>query len=196
MIAPTPVFGVSVENLLAGRRMLIEWDLNPLAQGVTQYSIWRSTQEYQGFEKMATVDSPTYQWIDKVPYTFGVIFFYKVLATNASGVSSDIHQSNAVSDQTFDDFEEKPFRATTLQFDALVTGETPGGSADGVNKTFTTANLFRFGSLQVFINGVNRINADSGSTTVDFTEGPDQKSFTFSNAPAINSIIIVGYLKL
>ena len=196
MIAPTPVYGTSVENLLAGRRMLIEWNLNPVAQGVTQYSIWRSTQEYQGFEQLAVVNSPTYQWIDKVPYTFGVIFFYKVLAINASGVSSDINQSEAVSDQTFDDFEEKPFRATTLQFDALVTGETPGGSVDGVNKTFTTANLFRFGTLQVFVNGVNRINADSNSTVVDFTEGTNQMSFTFSSAPAANDIVIIGYLKL
>lgn len=196
MIAPTPVFGVSVENLLAGRRMLIEWDLSPLAQGITQYSIWRSTQEYQGFEQLAVVNSPTYQWIDKVPYTFGVIFFYKVLAINGSGVSSDIHQSNAVSDQTFDDFEEKPFRATTLQFDALVSGETPGGNVDGVNKTFTTANLFRFGTLQVFVNGINRISAVSDVTTVDFTEGANQMSFTFSDAPAANDIIVIGYLKL
>lgn len=196
MLIPTPVFGVSVENLLAGRRMLIEWDLNPLAQGITQYTVWRSTQEYQGFERIATLNSPTYQFIDKVPYTFGVIFFYKVLAINASGVSSELKQSNAVSDQTFDDFEEKPFRATTLQFDALVTGETPGGIVDGINKTFTTANLFRFGSLQVFINGVNRINADSNATVVDFTESTDQKSFIFTNAPAIDSIVVISYLKL
>lgn len=196
MIAPTPTLGVSVENLLAGRRFLIEWDLNPAIQGVTQYSIWRSTQEYQGFEQMAIVNSPTYQWIDKVPYTFGVIFFYKVVAINASGVSSDITQSNAVSDQTFDDFEEKPFRATTLQFDALITGETPSGAIDGVNKIFTTANLFRFGTLQVFLNGVNRINAASGAIVVDFTEGANQMSFTFTNAPSANNVIIVGYLKL
>jgi hypothetical protein len=196
MLVPTPVFGVSVENLLAGRRMLVEWDLSPLAQGITQYTVWRSTQEYQGFEKIATINSPTYQFIDKVPYTFGVIFFYKVLAVNASGVSSDIKQSNAVSDQTFDDFEEKPFRATTLQFDALVTNETPGGNVDGVNKTFTTANLFRFGSLQVFLNGINRINADSNATVVDYTEGTNQMSFTFSNAPSQNDIIVVSYLKL
>jgi triacylglycerol esterase/lipase EstA (alpha/beta hydrolase family) len=196
MVAPTPVFGVSVENLLAGRRFLIEWDLNPLNQGITQYTVWRSTQEYQGFEKIATLNSPTYQFIDKVPYTFGVIFFYKVLAVNAAGVSSNITQSNAVSDQTFDDFEEKPFRATTLQFDALVTNETPGGTVDGVNKTFTTANLFRFDSLQVYLNGINRINANSNASVVDYTEGANQMSFTFSNAPAQNDIIVVTYLKL
>ena len=196
MTNPTPVNGVSVENLLAGRRMLVEWNLNPSIQGVTQYTVWRSTQEYQGFEKIATLDSPTYQFIDKVPYTFGIIFFYKVLAVSATGISGDIKQANAVSDQTFDDFEEKPFRATTLQFDALVTNETPGGSVDGVNKTFTTANLFRFGTLQVFLNGINRINASSGAAVVDYTEGNDQMSFTFASAPTIDDIIVISYLKL
>jgi len=187
---PSVVSNVSVENLLAGRRFLIEWDLNSPEEVVTVYEIWRSTQEYQGFEKVGQVASPTYQFIDKVPYTFGVIFFYKVLAVDNTGYKSNIQQSNAVSDQTFDDFEEKPFRATTLQYDALVVSEVPGGLVNGTNTVFTTANLFRFGSLQVFIDGVNRL------PTTDFNENPDQMSFTFTAPPAANSNIVINYLKL
>jgi hypothetical protein len=187
---PTPVRDVHVENLLSGRRMLVEWTPNSLAEGVTAYEIWRSTMEYQGFEKIAEVNDPTYQFIDKLPYTFGIVFFYKVIARDASGLKSDISQSNAVQDSTFDDFEERPFRSITLSADSFVVSETPTGIVDGANKTFTVAHTFRFGTLQVFINGVNRFR------TTDFSEDPSQISFTFVNAPALGSTLVVNYVKL
>lgn len=187
---PSTVRDVHVENLLSGRRMLIEWTANPSNEVVTAYEIWRSTQEFQGFEKLGEVQDPTVQFIDKIPYTFGVVFFYKVLARDASGLKSDITQSNPVSDVTFDDFEEHPFRSTTLSFDSLVVSEIPGGLIDGVNKSFTTANLFRFNTMQVFINGVNRLRG------TDFTEDPTQNSFTFTNAPVLGVNITVNYIKL
>ncbi len=187
---PTTVRDVHVENLLSGRRMLVEWTPNPTLEGVTAYEIWRSTMEYQGYEKIGEVNDPTYQFIDKIPYTFGIVFFYKVLARDASGYKSDITQSNYVSDATFDDFEEHPFRSTNLTFDSFIVSETPGGVVDGANKIFTVANLFRFGTVQVFINGVNRLR------TTDFAEDPGQKSITFVDAPALGSIIVVNYVKL
>lgn len=187
---PTTVRDVHVENLLSGRRMLVEWTPSPTLEAVTAYEIYRSTQEYQGFEKIGEVNDPTYQFIDKIPYTFGIVFFYKVLARDASGYKSDITQSNSVSDVTFDDFEEHPFRATGLTFDAIVISETPTGLVDGVNKIFTVSNLFRFDSTQVFINGVNRIRGS------DFVENPAQNSFTFANAPTLGSVVVVNYVKL
>lgn len=170
--------------------MLVEWTPNLTSEGVTAYEVWRSTQEYQGFEKIAEVAAPTYQFIDKIPYTFGVVFFYKVLARDASGYFSNISQSNAVSDVTFDSFEEHPFRSTNLSFDAFVVSETPSGLINGVNKTFTVLNLFRFDTLQVFVNGINRLR------TTDFAEDATQNSFTFISAPVAGSTVVVNYVKL
>lgn len=184
---PSVVREVAVENLLSGRRMLIEWTANSSSESVTAYEIWRSTMEYQGFEKIAEVVSPTVQYIDKVPYTFGIVFYYKILARDATGLRSDITQSNPVSDITFDDFEERPFRATNLSYGAYVSNEIPVGAIDGVNKTFTVANLFRFGSVQVHVNGL---------LTAAFTEGTNQTSFTLVTAPAVSSVVVASYLKL
>lgn len=184
---PTSVRDVRVENLLSGRRMLIEWTPNSSSEGVTAYEIWRSTQEFQGFEKIGEVQDPTYQFIDKIPYTFGIVFFYKVLARDASGLKSDITQANPVSDVTFDDFEEHPFRATTLAHDAHVVNEVPVGLVNGVNKIYTVSNLFRFDTVQVFVNGVNR---------TDFTENAAQNSITLTTAPAIGNTIVINYIKL
>ena len=187
---PTPVRDVHVENLLSGRRMLIEWTPNSSLEGVTAYEIWRSTMEYQGFEKIAEVNDPTYQFIDKVPYTFGVVFFYKVIARDASGYRSDITISNSVSDVTFDDFEEHPFRSTTLVFDSFISNEVPSGTINSSNTSFTTASLFRFDTVQVFVNGVARVRG------VGFTEGADQRTLTISPAPATSSTVAVNYIKL
>lgn len=187
---PTTVRDVHVENLLSGRRMLIEWTPNPTLEGVTAYEIWRSTMEYQGFEKIGEVNDPTYQFIDKIPYTFGIVFFYKVLARDASGYKSDITQSNPVSDVTFDDFEESPFRSVTLLHSSFISGEIPSGIINTSNTIFTTASLFRFNTVEVFVNGVARVRG------VGFTEGADQTTVTISPAPATGSSVIVNYIKL
>jgi len=187
---PTTVRDVHVENLLSGRRMLVEWTPNPTLEGVSAYEIWRSTQEYQGFEKIAEVNDPTYQFIDKIPYTFGIVFFYKVIARDASGYRSDITQSNPVSDVTFDDFEEHPFRSTTLSYNSFVAGEVPIGLINSSNTSFTTASLFRFNTVEVFVNGVARVR------NVGFTEGSNQTSVIISPAPATSSTVTINYTKI
>lgn len=187
---PSPVRDVTVTNLLAGRRMLVEWTLNSQTEVVTVYEVYRSTTEYQGFEKIGEVQSPTYQFMDKVPYTFGIVFFYKVLAKDNTGLRSDISESNAVQDSTFDDFEERPFRATTVSFGSMITGEVPAGAVNGTNQTFTTANLFRFNTVQVLINGLASLRNSS------FTEGTDQRTITLTPAPDAGSQVQVNYLKV
>lgn len=186
---PSIVNGVNVENLLSGRRFLVEWNLNPSIEGVTVYQIWRSTTELSGFAKIAEVQAPTTQYIDKVPFTFGVTFFYKVVAVNSSGQMGDITAASAVSDVTFDNFDEEPFRATSLTVDSFIKNEVPVGVIDGINAVFQTANIYRVNSLEVYVNGVHRLAAD-------FAQGADQKTFTFVFPPAQGSVISVSYLKL
>ena len=185
---PSCVRDVEVTNLLAGRRMLIEWTLNSSSESVTAYEIWRSTMEYQGFEKIAEVPSPVAQYVDKVPYTFGIVFFYKVLARSSTGIRSDITQSNAVQDSTFDDFEERPFRANSVAFGNFVVGEVPSGLINGANTTYTLANYFRFNTVQVFVNGLALVRS------VDFTENTDQQTISLTAAPASLSKVIVSYI--
>lgn len=189
-MAPSLVRDVHVENLLAGRRMLIEWTLNSIAESVTAYEIWRSTQEYQGFEKISEVASPTYQFIDKVPYTFGIVYFYKVIARDNTGLKSDLSQSNPVQDSTFDDFEERPFRATDVSYDSFAIGEVPSGIKNSVNTNFTTASYFRFNTVQVFVNGVALVRG------VGFTESADQKTLVLVTPPAPATTLTVSYLKV
>ena len=185
---PSVVRNIVVDNLLSGRRMLVEWDLNNVSESITAYEIWRSTTEYQGFQKVAEVPSPMYQYVDKVPFTFGIIFFYKVLARDNTGLRSDIHQTAAVQDSTFDDFEEAPFRATSVSFNDFIVGEVPSGVIDGVNATFTLANLFRFNTTEVCINGLVLNRA------TDYTENADQQTITLTTPAALYSVIVVNYI--
>ena len=187
---PSLVREVHVENLLSGRRMLIEWVLNPSNESVTAYEIWRSTTEYQGYEKIAEVANPTYQFIDKVPYTFGIVFFYKVIARDNSGLRSDLSLSNPVQDSTFDDFEERPFRAFDVSFDSFVVGEIPSGLKNSVNRAFVASSYFRFGTVQVFVNGVALVRG------VGFTENTDQKTINLVAAPSPSTSLTVSYLKV
>jgi hypothetical protein len=185
---PSIVRDVHVENLLSGRRMLVEWSLNPSVEVVTVYEIWRSTMEYQGFEKIAQVSAPTYQYIDKVPYTFGIVYFYKVIGRDNSGLVSDLNASNAVQDSTFDNFEERPFRATMVTYDSFVKGEVPTGTKNSINTSFATAALFRFATVEVFVNGLALVRG------VGFTENANQQAITLTVAPAPSATLLVNYI--
>lgn len=188
MAIPAVVTGIQVTNLLSGRRFLVEWNPNLNTDSVTQYNIYRSTTELnEGFSLIGTVVAPTIQFIDQVPFTFGAIFYYKVTAVNNSGYSSDITETRPVSDATFDDFEEKPFRSIVT---VPVVGEVPAGAIDGNNKAFKFANLYKLGTTAIYINGLRQQN------TVDYTENPDQQSFTFIAAPAPTFIVTGDYVRL
>lgn len=187
---PSTVRDVHVENLLAGRRFLVEWDLNLTSEGVTIYEIHRSNVETAGYQKISEINSPTNQFIDKVPYTFGINYFYKVLAKNASGLLSDINASSAVSDTTMDSFEEHPFRATTVTFDSFVTGGGLIGTQDSVNVTFTTTFLYRFNSVEIFRNGLSLVRG------IGFTEDNDQTTLTLTIAPALADTLVANYRKV
>ena len=180
---PSTVSGVQVTNLLSGFRFLVEWDLNNGGEVVTAYKVFRSPNQGHGYSLVATITSPGFQYVDKVPFTYGAVFYYKVIAINASGIMGDITQAEAVTDETFDDFDEKPFRSVAIGPDSFVFNEIPGGPLDNTNFTFTTAQYFRAGTLQVYIDGM-RVQP-----TKVYTEGADQKSFTLvATAPTPGSV--------
>lgn len=184
---PSPVRSIEVENLMSGRRFLIQWALNSITESITTYEIWRSTTEYQGFQKIASVPSPMTQYIDKVPFTFGIVYFYKVIARDNTGLGSDLHQTPAVQDSTFDDFEEAPFRSTSVAFSNFVIGEIPvltvNVSSPPPANTYTLANFFRFNTVQIFVNGLSLIR------NTDFTENVDQQTVTLMH-PVVGTISV------
>jgi hypothetical protein len=70
-----------------------------------------------------------------------------------------------------------------------VVGEIPAGLLNGSNATFTTANPFVAGTLEVFVNGLRQtIIADfntSGNNTIQLTYSPNS-----------SEVITVNYIKL
>jgi hypothetical protein len=187
---PSPVRDVHVENLLSGRRFLIDWVLNDDVEGVTVYKIYRSSNQFSDFQLLTTINAPTSQYIDKVPFTFGIIFYYKVVAVNSSGLSSDFTLAEPVSDVTFDQFEEAPFQATTVAFTSFVYNETPGGLLNNSNLIYQTAYLYRLGTTQLFKNG------SLLKPTIDYAENNDQQSITMTVAPLSTDSLRIHYTKV
>lgn len=71
---------------------------------------------------------------------------------------------------------------------SLVTDQTPTGTVNSANTTFTTAQSYIPGSLQVFINGSKQ------KRITHFTEtSPGTGSFTMSDAPLTGDDIMVSY---
>lgn len=67
-------------------------------------------------------------------------------------------------------------------------GETPTGTIDGANKTFTSAAAYRAGLLGVYLNGLRQ---RSGA---DYSETGTQ-SFQFINAPLPGDSIVIDYVQ-
>jgi microcystin-dependent protein len=86
---------------------------------------------------------------------------------------------------------QTPF-ADDFQNMSIVNGETPGGTVNGSNNAFTTASLFRTGSLRVYLNG-QRLTAGASA---DYTENASGNGFamTSNTVPATGDILVVDYL--
>jgi hypothetical protein len=68
----------------------------------------------------------------------------------------------------------------------MIWGETPGGTVDGVNKSFTSVNAFQSNLIAVFLNGLRQRRTD------DYTETGSQ-SFHFANAPMPGDSLSIDY---
>lgn len=71
----------------------------------------------------------------------------------------------------------------------IVTEETPSGSINGSNVTFTIAYTPTSGSLKLFLNGI-RLKSGSGN---DYTIST--ATITMTSAPITNDVLIADYLK-
>jgi len=193
---PSVVRGVRCFNLLSNRRFLIEWSLNDPVESITTYYIYRSTTESGdrgnngAYVKIGQINSPTTQFIDIVDFTYGVVYYYKVLAVSSSGLVGNISEALPVSDMTFDSFEEEPFRVATITTDSFVTGERVTGTINSINNTFTLSSFFRLGSTAIHLNGIRQ------ALGPDYVEQNDQRTIIFVIPPGTGSIIIADYLKI
>ncbi len=65
---------------------------------------------------------------------------------------------------------------------------TPAESADGTTTHFSTANQYRSGTLDVFVNGILYAN------NIDYTEDSDRRGYTFTTAPPPHAVLQHRYL--
>lgn len=68
----------------------------------------------------------------------------------------------------------------------FIIGETPNGSINGQNATFTSQNNFAIDSLSVFVNGINIINGVDYYTT-------GQNTIILNVSPVVGDYIRINY---
>lgn len=191
MAAPQTVSNIQVVSLLSQRRFLIQWADNPETD-IASYSIFRSENQFDGYTKVGSVGLPSTQFVDTVPFTFGVNYFWKVTAVNDSSQESDLSSTEAVSDITIGQFDEEPFKQVTVQKADLVFSETPSGLLNGSNVTYTTAFPFRAGTLQLLKNGLMEVPNGSNPDFIELSTGT---GLTVAIAPLNTDTLRVNYVK-
>lgn len=189
-MVPSNVRDVQVISLLSQRRFLVQWQDNPETD-ITSYNIYRSEDQSVGYVLVGSVGIPSTQFIDTVPFTFGVNWFWKVTAINSSG-QSDIDSSEPVTDTTVGRFDEEPFKQVQVQKTDLIFNETPMGLLDALNLTFTTLFPFRSGTLQLLENGLMQTQTGSDPDYIEFMNGT---GFTVAAALTNTATIRVNYVK-
>ena len=187
-VGPGQVQGIRATNLLANRGFIIQWAAN-VEPNISVYRVYRSSSptDNSSFYLIGTTPANVTSFVDNVPYTFGISWYYKVTALDNGNNESSIDITAPVQDMSFSQFVEQPF-PTQVEVNDLVNGETPSGSLDGVNTLFTTANPFKASTLSVFLNGVKLMNV------VDYTLNIPQQ-FTLVAAPLSTDYLRVDYLK-
>lgn len=73
-----------------------------------------------------------------------------------------------------------------------VINETPTGTKNGVNKTFTTFYDFKPGTTKLYLNGIRQAEGVGN----DYAEQVDHLTITFTNAPQSSDVLIIDYYKL
>lgn len=189
MAQPSVTSNIQVVNLLSKRRYLIQWSANPEID-ILSYNIYRSENQLSGYAKVGSVGLPSTQFIDTVPFTFGVNFFWKVTAVNSSNQESDITSTEAVSDITIGQFDEEPFKQVMVQKNDLIFNEVPIGAKDGVNVVYATLFPCIPATLQFIREGSWQV------PTVDFDALPDGSGLSvITSAPLSTESLLVNYVK-
>lgn len=186
-VGPDTVKVIRVYNLLVNRGYLITWSPNQ-ELNITGYQVLRSPSptDDASYQVVGTVAPPITSFLDKVAYSFGITWYWKVIAIDSGGNQSPFDTTIPAHEQTFHSFEEQPF-PTSINASDFVTDEVPTGSIDSVNSLYLTAFPYRPKSVEIFLNGVKMIPG------VDFNEGPLSQQITFTDPPDTGGIIRVNY---
>lgn len=185
---PSQVQGLRSTNLLANRGFLIQWAAN-VEPNIALYRVYRSSSptDDSSFLVIGTTPANVTSFVDNVPFTFGISWYYKVTALDNGNNESSLDLTNPVQDMSFSQFVEQPF-PTTVEINDLVNDEIPSGQINSINTVYTTAAPFKGSSLSVYLNGVKLMNV------VDFTLNIPQQ-FTLVEAPDIGDYLRVSYIK-
>ena len=187
-VGPAQVQGIRATNLLANRGFIIQWAAN-VEPNIVLYKVYRSSSptDNSSFQLIGSTPANVTSFVDNVPYTFGITWYYKVTALDNGNNESSIDITAPVQDMSFSQFVEQPF-PTQVEVNDLVNGEIPSGALNGINTLFVTTNPFKLGTLAVFLNGVKLMAG------VDYTLNIPQQ-FTLVSAPLSTDYIRVDYLK-
>lgn len=184
---PSTVMGTRSTNLLANRGFLIEWAAN-VEPNIALYRVYRSSSptDDSSFQVIATTPPNVTSYVDNVPFTFGITWYYKVTALDTGDNESPLELTSPVQDMSFHSFEEQPF-PTTIISSNIVNGEIPSGDINGSNTLFTTSFPYKNNTLDVYLNGA-KLTLD-----IDYTLSIPQQ-FVLAVAPS-SGILRVSYLK-
>jgi hypothetical protein len=198
---PSIIQNIQVVNLLNNRRYLIQWEQSPEST-VVSYNVYRSESQFAGFALVNStpnlVGAFNPQYIDTVPFTFGVNFYWKVTAVDNLGNESDLSSTPAVSDVTIGQFDEEPFKQVLVQKEDLIYDEIPMGLQNGTNTTYTTLYPFRAGSLQFIRNGIIQTETGPNPNYIEFfitINGVQSSGFTVSIPGLTTDVLRINYTK-
>ena len=137
-VGPLQVQGIRATNLLANRGFIIQWAAN-VEPNIVYYRVYRSSSptDNSSFYLIGTTPANVTSFVDNVPFTFGITWYYKVTAVDNGGNESSLALTAPVQDMSFSQFVEQPF-PTQVEVDDLVNDEIPSGPINAVVTTITT----------------------------------------------------------
>ena len=188
LAGPANVRALQVTNLLDNRGFLLQWAPN-IENNIVAYKIYRSNSptDVSSFALINSTAANVTSYIDNVPFTFGIVYYYIVTALDNGGNESSLDTANPTQDMSFHSFEEQPFPTVILAGD-IINNETPSGLVNGTNTLFITAYPFKKNTVSVYVNGVQSL------LTTDYVLLPPQQ-FQFLSPPGPSDIIRISYVR-
>lgn len=189
LAGPANVRALQVTNLLDDRGFLLQWAPN-LENNIVAYKVYRSNSptDISSFALLNSVAPNVTSYIDNVPFTFGLTYYYIVTALDNGGNESSLDTANPTQDMSFHSFEEQPF-PVVIQSGNIIDGEVPSGAIDGVNTLYTTAYPYKSNTLAVYVNGLKL-----PTPTNSFVLNPPQQ-FTITGTPLSGVLLTVSYIR-
>jgi hypothetical protein len=138
LAGPSNVRALQVTNLLDNRGFLLQWAPN-IENNIVAYKVYRSSSptDISSFALINSTAANVTSYIDNVPFTFGLVYYYIVTALDNGGNESSLDTANPTQDMSFHSFEEQPFPTVILAGD-VINNETPSGSVNGISTTITS----------------------------------------------------------